>query len=98
MAHHAPHGQPRGDEVAEAVAAAGARNVDRGDEEDRVAGELALERRDLVFAGRAREIGEAGADLLQADDVGIGSDTSGFARDARGRLCRRCRGTTARSR
>jgi hypothetical protein len=48
VAHHAADRQARSDDIAEAVAAAGARNVDGRGEEDGISGKLALERRDLV--------------------------------------------------
>src|SRR2546425_1536260 len=83
VVNHPADGEARGDEVAEALAAAFvAGHIDGGSEEHEVARELAPERLDLVLALAPGQIGEADVDLLQAQDVGVG-DAPRLVRDAR---------------
>jgi hypothetical protein len=83
MAPRAAERQARQDHVAEALArAAGAGNVDAPADNRLVLRQLAAERRGLVLAAAARQVGEPRGDLLQAGDIGVG-DAAKLGGDAR---------------
>ena len=74
MPQHASDRQARSDQVAECSPfRPRGRDIYGSGVEKRIAGKLAAEHGDLVLAAAAGQVGEAGADLLQAHDVGIGS-------------------------
>src|SRR2546421_10298326 len=84
MAKHAADRQARSDEVPEAQARARrARHIDRRSEKHGVALKFALQRLDLVFAPASRQVGEAGGDFLEANDV-RSPEAVRLARDACG--------------